>query len=262
MRAARLLPLLAALACGGPERAPEELVVIAHRGASARAPEHTFAAYDRALALGADWLEQDLQLSADNVLVVLHDETLDRTARGPESDCTGPVREKTLAQIRRCDVGAWFAPEFAGARIPTLREVFLRYGTDARYYVETKNPEAAPGMEEALLALLRELPREVIVQSFSAASLRRLHALDPDLPLVRLFGRRSGPAEIRDALPEVATYAVGIGPYHENVGRTLVDAAHEHGLVVHAWTVNDPAELRRLASIGADGVFTDLSEGG
>lgn len=263
-RAACALLLLGALAaCGEPTTGPDgDLQVIAHRGASARAPEHTFAAYERALALGADWLEQDLQRTADGVLVVLHDETLDRTARGPQADCTGPVREKTLAQLRRCDAGAWFGPEFAGARIPTLREVLLRYGRDARYYIETKNPEAAPGMEDALLALLEELPREVIVQSFSAASLRHLHARAPELPLVQLFGRREGRAAIRDALPEVATYATGIGPYHENVDRTLVAAAHARGLVVHPWTVNDPAEMQRLAAIGVDGVFTDLPAGG
>src|SRR5687768_1343082 len=96
------------------------IVNVAHRGASGHAPEHTFAAYDLALRMGADYIEQDLHLTKDGVLVVLHDETLDRTARGPVENCSGRVDTKTLAQIKTCDVGSWFAPEYAGERIPTL----------------------------------------------------------------------------------------------------------------------------------------------
>ncbi|MBP7630999.1 MAG: hypothetical protein KA758_11150, partial [Acidimicrobiales bacterium] len=104
--------------------------VIAHRGASGLAPEHTFAAYDLAVEQGADFIEHDLQLTADGVLVVVHDATLDRTARGPAESCTGPVATKTLAQLRQCDVGSWFneanpalaKPEYEGLPIPTLAE--------------------------------------------------------------------------------------------------------------------------------------------
>jgi len=135
---------------------------IGHRGASGYAPEHTFASYDLALKLGADYLEQDLQQTKDGVLVVMHDETLDRTARGPAANCTGLVRDKTLAQIKTCDVGSWFnqanpsaaRPEYVGLRVPTLEEVFRRYGKRVNYYIETKSPESADHMEEALLALL------------------------------------------------------------------------------------------------------------
>ena len=83
-----------------PAPTPPGPIVIAHRGASGYAPEHTFASYDLAVEKGADYLEQDLQLTADGVLVVLHDATLDRTARGPAASCTGPVSEKTLAQVQ------------------------------------------------------------------------------------------------------------------------------------------------------------------
>ena len=137
-------------------------LVIAHRGASGYAPEHTFAAYDLAVEQGADYLEQDLQLTADGVLVVLHDATLDRTARGPAGSCTGPVSEKTLAQIQECDVGSWFNeahperadPAYVGLRIPTLEQVLDRYATDVRYYIEIKALGAGSGMEEPLLDLL------------------------------------------------------------------------------------------------------------
>src|SRR5262245_2273313 len=137
-------------------------LIIGHRGASGYAPEHTFPSYDLALELGADYIEPDLQMTSDGVLVAMHDPTLDRTARGDSADCRGKVIDKTAAQIARCDVGTWFNqahPEaardsYAGARIPTLEEMFQRYGRRARYYIETKNPEEAPGMEEKLIALL------------------------------------------------------------------------------------------------------------
>ena len=88
--------------------AADPVVNIGHRGASGYAPEHTLAAYDLALGLGADYIEQDLQITSDGVLVVLHDATLDRTARGAAENCTGLVSTKTLAQIKTCDVGRWF----------------------------------------------------------------------------------------------------------------------------------------------------------
>jgi glycerophosphoryl diester phosphodiesterase len=138
-------------------------VIIAHHGASSHAPEHTAAAYDLALAQGAHYLEQDVQLTADGVLVAIHDETLDRTARGPAEHCTGLVRERTLAQRRQCDFGSWFNetwperadPAFAGLPILTLDEIIERYGHRVGLYLEMKEPEASPGME----AVLVDLPR-------------------------------------------------------------------------------------------------------
>jgi glycerophosphoryl diester phosphodiesterase len=172
---------------------------IGHRGASAYAPEHTFAAYDLAIAQGADYIEIDLQMTADGVLVALHDKTLNRTADAPEGVperyCRGLVSKKTLEQIKMCDAGSWFSPEYADQRIPTLEEIFLKYGTSVNYYIETKNPEAAPGMEEELLRLMREYELiepaaenwQVLIQSFSAESLQKIHALEPSLPLIQLY---------------------------------------------------------------------------
>ena len=246
---------------------PPAATVIAHRGASGYAPEHTFAAYDLALAQGADYIEQDLQMTADGVLVVLHDDTLDRTARGPADLCTGPVSARTLAELRQCDVGSWFNeahpeladPEYAGLRIPTMAEVIERYGRDVRYYIETKSPEAQPGMEQALLDLLDETGvADVLIQSFSADSLRLVHELQPELPLVQLLAGAT-PAD-EAALDEIATYAVGIGPSSAAVDAVLVDAAHERCLVLHPYTVDAPEEMARLLDAGVDGMFTNLPD--
>ncbi len=260
--------------------------VIAHRGTSGLAPEHTFAAYDLALEQGADFIEQDLQLTADGVLVVLHDDTLDRTARGPADSCTGPVATKTLEQLRLCDVGSWFneanpalaRPEDVGLTIPTLAEVVARYGTDVRYYIETKSPEAQPGMEQDLLAVLDDAgltgtgaadgsadgsradlaTAPVVIQSFSADSLRLVHDLRPDLPLVQLVSVGAEDPLGPDRLDDIAGYAVGIGPLSALVDATVVAAAHDRCLAVHPWTVDDRAELARLFDLGVDGVFTNL----
>jgi glycerophosphoryl diester phosphodiesterase len=227
--------------------------------------------------MGADYIEQDLQKTRDGVLVVLHDETLDRTARptaesGP-GDCTGLVREKTLAQIKTCDVGSWFneaypqyaKPEYVGLRIPTLKEVFQRYGKRVNYYIETKNPESDPGMEEELLRLMDEygLTRpaaknwQVLIQSFSPASLQKIHALNPSLPLIQLF---SGTETIQASLDATRTHAVGIGLSKSDVDAALVAAAHTRCLDVHPYTVNESPELRQLVALGVDGMFTNFPD--
>lgn len=248
------------------------ILAIGHRGASGYAPEHTLASYDRAIALGADYIEQDLQLTKDGVLVAMHDATLDRTARGDATNCKGPVIAKTVAQIKTCDIGTWFneaypqyaRPEYVGAHIPTLEEIFQRYGHKANYYIETKNPEDAPGMEEKLLELLAKYElrgsnvrrRQVLVQSFSEASLRKIHGLDPSIPLIQLTGGNS--ASLRESLDRVKTYAIGIGPTKGSVDSAVVEAAHARCLDVHPYTVNDASEMASLIAIGVDGMFTNF----
>ena len=244
---------------------------IGHRGASGYAPEHTFAAYDLALEQGADYIEIDLQMTADGVLVALHDKTLNRTADAPEGVpkryCRGLVSKKTLEQIKMCDAGSWFSPEYAGLQIPTLEEIFQRYGTSVNYYIETKNPEAAPGMEEELLRLLEEYNLiepaaenwQVLIQSFSAESLLKIHELEPSLPLIQLYWAGTSKTIQRD-LETVSTYAVGIGPYKRDVDAALVVAAHELCLAVHPYTVNTVEEMQALISLGVDGMFTNFPD--
>jgi len=288
-----VLALVASMGCASQ---PRSFDVIAHRGASGYAPEHTILAYDLALDMGADFIEQDLQMTRDGVLVMLHDDTLDRTARGPAADCTGVVREKTYAQLQRCEVSSWLgegapavdadaadaaevadvAPvaEVVGAAnataepIPTLDAVLSRYGATARYYIETKQPEEAPGMEEALLRTLAEhdlLPisgedRRVLVQSFSRSSLEKIHGLQPEIPLIQLVGGDELPEDLDAGLAVVARYAVGIGPSWHDVTPDLVAVAHRHGLLVHPYTVDDEADMGRLIGFGVDGIFTNYPD--
>lgn len=285
MAAAIAAALVAALvAFVGPASAAKEkpapVLNIGHRGASGYAPEHTIPSYDLALKLGADYIEQDLQLTKDGVLVVMHDETLDRTATAPEGVparfCEGPVIQRTLKQIKQCDVGSWFnetypqyaRPEYVGLKIPTLEEVFQRYGTSVNYYIETKNPESAPGMEEELLRLMDKYGLtqpaidnwQVLIQSFSPASLQKIHALNPSLPLIQLYSSTETSGTIQAGLDVTRTYAVGIGPSKEDVDVALVEAAHARCLDVHPYTVNETAEMQRLIDTGVDGMFTNFPD--
>jgi len=265
---------LPAVAAAKPAPADEQVLNIGHRGASGLAPEHTFAAYDLALKQGADYIEQDLQQTSDGTLVVLHDETLDRTARGPAENCTGLVATKTLEQIKTCDVGSWFneryperaREEYVGLQIPTLEEVLRRYRHRTNYYIETKNPDKAEAMEERLVALLEEyhLLRpaqrrwQVLVQSFSPASLLKVQNLAPGLPLVQLFSSRETSESIQARLDAVSDYAVGIGPSKTDVDADLVRAAHARCLDVHPYTLEDPGEMRALIDLGVDGMFANF----
>jgi glycerophosphoryl diester phosphodiesterase len=265
---------LPAVAAAKPAPADEQVLNIGHRGASGLAPEHTFPAYDLALKQGADYIEQDLQQTSDGTLVVIHDATLDRTARGPAANCTGLVSEKTLEQLKTCDVGSWFndafpdraREEYVGLEIPTLEEVLRRYRHRTNYYIETKNPDDADRMEERLVALLDEynLLRpaadrwQVLVQSFSPLSLERLHALEPGLPLIQLFFGSETSETIQARLDTLADSVVGIGPSKTDVDAALVEAAHERCLDIHPYTVNESAEMRDLIDLGVDGMFTNF----
>ena len=282
-----LVGLLAVLCLPGAAQAAElaggAVVNVGHRGTAGLAPEHTMASYDLALENGADYIEQDLRMTSDGVLVVLHDEDLDRTTRGPAENCTGPVGEKTLEQVKTCDVGSFFNeryPDFArdayeGLKIPTLEEVFRRYGTETNYYIETRSAEAPPGnpgidassgMEEELLRLMDEYGLSesaagswrVLIQSFVPASLEEIHAKDPSLPLVQLYSDEETGEAIRADLATAGEYAVGVGPSMDDVDRGLVEAAHAECLAVHPYTLLEEPDMREMIDLGADGMFTDF----
>ena len=249
-------------------------VIVAHRGASGHAPEHTFAAYDLALAMGAEYLEQHVLPTIDGELVVIHDDTLDRTARGDAANCTGRVDEKTLAQLKSCDMGSWFneanpdraRPEYVGLQIPTLEEVFQRYGNapQIRYYIETKpNQEMDNSVEVELLRLINAYGlrdgavnnRQVLVQSFIPSSLLNMFALDTEIPLVQLYA-----AGATVSLAAASSYAFGVGPSTLETNAVLVQQAHALGLAIHPYTINSEEDLVATAALCVDGLFTNFPD--
>ncbi len=258
---------------------------IAHRGASGSAPEATRPAFEKAVAAGADYLEMDIQMSRDGHLVAIHDTYLDRTTDG-----SGRVGEHTLAELKALDAGSWFNrahpgradPAYAGVRLLTLDEILEAFGPDRRYYIETKSPELYPGVEEKLIEVLAAhdlIERDrVVLQSFSADSLKKLHALNPDVPLIQLlwYGLTANGELVEESgttpplasagvadFRAIARYAAGIGPNVEDGGQRVVDApfvrrAHRAGLLVHVYTVDDTATMNELIDAGVDGIFTNF----
>ncbi len=243
-------------------------VVISHRGASAEAPEHTFAAYDRAVAEHTDVLECDLQLTADDVLVCMHDTTVDRTTGGSAS---GRVGDLTLEQLRAMDFGSWTGPQFAGAKIVPFEEqlrCYAKIDPNLQFEAETKAPAEYGGrMEPALVKLLTRLNlistgdtadvarSKVIIQSFELPSLETVKQLAPSLPTVWLFV--APPPEVTaGSIPESVDAIAPAAEYLRAVP-ALVGQAHAAGRQVQTWTVDDPAEMDNLLADGVDGIFTN-----
>jgi glycerophosphoryl diester phosphodiesterase len=229
------------------------LLAIAHRGASGYAPENTFAAFRRAIALGAGFIETDLQLSRDARLVAIHDATVNRTTNGQ-----GAVHDMTLAELRRLDAGSWFGSEFAGERIPTIEEI-LEFANkhDAVFYLEMK-PSGSWGGEHALISALRE-SREIartVVISFDAAILAAVRKIEPTLMTGLLF---------EGHIPNPLDKAIEIGARQlavrgDLVTPRLLKEARGHDLQVVCWTVNHPGHMRLLVQAGVDGIISDYPD--
>ncbi|WP_363324389.1 glycerophosphodiester phosphodiesterase family protein [uncultured Desulfuromonas sp.] len=222
------------------------MFVWAHRGASARAPENTMAAFRQAETDGADGIELDVHLSRDGRVVVVHDDTLERTTDG-----RGPVEAMAAGELGVLDAGSWFAPCFQGEPLPLLEEVLAWAGERLRINVEIKTPRA--GL--AVLKLLRAYPSvRAMVSSFDHGLLQALRRSDSRLPLGFLTDSRLWRGTVRRA---AACGAESVHPRHEFVSESLVAACRQKGLRLFAWTVDDPARLERLLKLGVDGVFSN-----
>ncbi len=247
-------------------------VLIAHRGASAYAPEHTVEAYRLAIEQGADFVEQDLQITKDGVLVCLHDLTLERTTniedvfpdrfRADVSEDQPPnsqpvkhwyVSDFTLAEIKQLDAGSWFNAKFKGAKVPTFQEAIDLVRGKAGIYPETKGPEVYGkrgfDMEKLVMEILKKNRLDspgadpktpVIIQSFSAESLRKMRSdFKTKLPLTFLIGFDPQNQWLSvDGLKKVKEFAAGIGPSKGLVERNpeIVKWAHDAGLTVTPYT--------------------------
>lgn len=226
-------------------------LVIAHRGASGSAPENTLAAFRRAAELGADMIELDVQLTRDGEVVVIHDATLERTTNG-----SGPVRERTLAELRRLDAGGWFATGFRGERVPTLREVLA--AVPLAVNVELK-PCGDDGLEARALSVVESAGAlgRVVFSSFEDSALERLRVCSATATLAVLWEYAPIPEAVRRA-ERVAARALHLRK-EAATPEALADLTAA-GLAVRVWTVNEPADFDRLAAAGVDGIFSDFPE--
>ncbi|WP_308119431.1 glycerophosphodiester phosphodiesterase family protein [Streptomyces sp. JJ38] len=246
-----------------------DVLAIAHRGASAYAPENTLAAADKARELGVEWVENDVQRTRDGELVVMHDATLARTTNVEEvfpDRAPWRVRDFTAAEIARLDAGSWFDARYTGEPVPTLERLLERMTVNhQKLLLEIKKPDLYPGIEQDILDELRDegwlspyhVRRRLVVQTFDADSLRRVHALNPAVRTGFL-----GTPEVAE-LPEYGTFADQVNPRYTTVTPEYVAAVHSvlgaHGrpLEVFTWTVDDGPTAARLAGAGVDGVISN-----
>jgi glycerophosphoryl diester phosphodiesterase len=269
---------------GHPQGDPEK-VCIAHRGASAYAPEHTLAAYSLAIDMGADYVEQDLQMTRDGVLICLHDTSLERTTNVEDvfadrydaeefqrsGRMTWRVADFTLQEIKRLDVGSGFGPEFAGERIPTFQESLDLVMGKAGIYPELKEPayydSFGMNMVDAISEVFRtngldtpegQLLTPVFVQSFSPEALKEMKEKTGETyRLIQLISVPQARTLFSDeALPEVAAYACGLGPSIAilRADPSRITAARSHGLKLHPYTIsqsNLPSEFIDLSDYTA-----------
>ncbi|GHB30216.1 hydrolase [Streptomyces viridiviolaceus] len=247
----------------------EQPLVIAHRGASAYAPENTLAAVDKAAELGIRWVENDVQRTKDGELVVLHDDSLRRTTDVEEvypDRAPWKVKDFTAAEIARLDAGSWFGSAYAGARVPTLEQYVRRVDHHhQKLLLEIKNPQLYPGIERETLKVLanegwldrRHVAGRLVVQSFSADSVRTVHELKPAVKTGFL-----GTPAVSD-LPAYAEFTDQINPSYGTLSLGYVSSVHAftgpHGrpLEVSTWTVNDADTARLVAGYGVDGIITN-----
>ena len=223
---------------------------IAHRGASGTFPENTLSAFRAAIDAGADMCELDVQLTRDAAVVVIHDETVNRTTDG-----AGEVAALTLEEIQRLDAGAKFkGGKVKTERIPTLDEVFAVISGKCGLNIELKGG----GVEARVAAIMqaRNAFADSIVSSFNWDYLKKIQTLHFNIRIALLAEEK--PVDLM--MNAVAMRAHAINPRWDMVTADLCKAAHERGLKVYTWTVDADARMRALAECGVDGIMTNYPE--
>jgi glycerophosphoryl diester phosphodiesterase len=218
------------------------------------APENTLASFRKGVELGAPMLELDIHLSADGRLVVIHDDTVDRTTDG-----SGRVSDLTADELGRLDAGSWFSPDFAGERVPMLENVLDWARGRVGLVIELKlGPVWYPGIEEVLVRTLQraDATADVLVISSDHHAVRRVKQLDPAAKTAIMYGGR-----MLDPVGMArAAGAEAVRPGHYTLTAADVAVCHAAGLAVIPWTVNDEASMRRVVSMGVDGMSSNYPE--
>lgn len=230
-------------------------IIFAHRGACAHAPENTLAAFELALRHEADAIELDVKLSADGQVVVIHDQTVDRTTDGQ-----GDVRYMTLAALKELDAGSFFDIAFQGEHIPTLENVFETMGHRTFINVELTN-YASPNddLPERVVEIVKRLRMEkrVLCSSFNPRALLKIIRVTSDIPIGLLAQHGRAGWWARSWLGRIIVPYESLHPELKDVTQALITSTHQHGHRIHVYTVNQSEDMRRLFVMGVDGIFTD-----
>lgn len=228
-------------------------LVVAHRGGSLTAPENTLAAFKNALNIGVDRIELDVQLSKDDIVIVIHDEKINRTTNGK-----GVIRFMDYSQIGSYDAGCWFSDHFKGEKIPSLEEVMTLVKGKSTLLIEIKNQDNLyEGIEQEVVKLIHKhnATSWCVVQSFNYGSLLKIHELDPDI--------RTGWLAVKPPTVKIINKKIDISFISEiNINQRFaskkaVDFIHGLNKKVFVWTVNKPARMKKIIQHGVDGIITD-----
>ncbi len=235
--------------------------IIAHRGASALAPENTLAAINKALEIGVDYIEIDVRLTLDNVPVVIHDARVNRTTNGK-----GPVVWYYYQSLKKLDAGSWFGPEFSNERIPSLNEVMQKVFPHTKLLIELKGSVIMqPLLAREVVKLIKKFNAEklCIVQSFSAALLQAVQreSKEVEVNLLLNYQNEKLPFYV-DRFPKLGNIyrfkkSNAVNPNYKYVSPEIIEEIHEKGKEIFCWTVNDIGTMRHLVEMGVDGIITN-----
>jgi len=245
----------------GQDEALRKVTITGHRGAAGLAPENTLAAIRKGISLNVDRIEIDVQQTADGVVVVMHDETLDRTTNGE-----GLIKDKTFLEIRKLDAGSSYSPAFKGEKIPSLEEALQTVNGQCYLIIEIKKGnDFYPNIVENTIDLIKKYNAQdwCIMHSFNIDVLIKANQLMPDLRLHRLWVYKfRGLPLIYDGsfnalniekYPFIEEYSIMYN--FANMG--IINQLHEQGKKVNVWTVDDNIHINRLINLGVDGIITD-----
>lgn len=231
-------------------------MVIAHRGFSGRYPENTLKAFEEALKLPVDAVELDVRRTKDGVLVVIHDETVDRTTNGK-----GRVRDLTWDEIQKLDAGSWKGTEFAGERIPRLEEALQLVNGRVVVFLEIKEPDTAPQVVDTLRQL-DALPW-VKIGSFHPQAISSVRKLAPEASCSLIGSAKVGTSD--ETFAEFVKEALRCGANsitvnHAGLTPERVRYCHQRCIFVGTWTVNDADLAKRMIAMGVDAIASDYPD--
>lgn len=231
------------------------MFIMAHRGASGFAPENTMAAFKKALESDADCIELDVRLTKDGVPVVIHDSHIKRTSNGGKQF----IHDLTLAELKTYDFGAWFSPEYTGERIPTLEEVLqLIQSCEMQLNIEIKNGPIIPDdLEEKVLDLVYKynVNHRVMYSSFDHMRLQKIYALDRTAKIGLVF--HINLINLFSYVDRIGIDVFSIHPNYFYITSDMVQQAHNRGIKVNTYTLDDPAWAKKYKDMGVDGLITN-----
>jgi glycerophosphoryl diester phosphodiesterase len=235
--------------------------VIAHRGISGRYPENTLLAFQKAIEAKADWIELDVHMTADNVVIVSHDWIAERCTDG-----YGPYNMKTLQEVRQLDAGIRRGAEFAGTRVPTLEETLDFMGDGRiRMCIEIKGKETGDNLrvawETVKLLQKHNCLRYVVISSYNPEALQAIKTWEPLIATSLDPTPQDGSFTPWELCQQVLRYNINAMMHdYSKITPELIDEAHQHGFSLWAWTVNNPDEMRKLIALEPDAIMTDYAD--